>query len=339
MQYTIHKFHPEESMAYRTIRLEALKSEPGFFGNSYGTEAEYPLEFWRDYIESPLRGIFGLYGGEELVGLTSIFCTSEKPGEGYLTQSYIRKPHRGKGLSAMLYNARIAWALEAGLKCLIVGHRASNFISKAANQRYGFCYSHREPRHWPDGSEDDMLYYKLMLDTIPTQELNNSYPVSGICCENMVRYFRAMPADAETVVELRIEVLFIFQGMQTPEAVAILRPHLLETVARGLEDGTYVCWLAEKKGTIVSSGGMAIRRQPGNFGNPEGRKGYIMSMYTKPEYRGQGICSKLVQRLIQSGKEVGIKHFELHSTKAGEPVYKNLGFKIHDEPTYRKSEI
>lgn len=171
MEFTIRKFKPEEITEYMAIRLEALQSDPGCFGNPYEKEAAYDTEVWRQRLESPSHACFGLYDGDMLIGLTSIFSATDRPGEGCLTQSYIRRQYRGRKLSAMLYDARIEWAIQAGLSCLVVGHRASNLASKGANQRYGFRYSHRELRHWPDGSDEEMLYYKLELDAIVNENL------------------------------------------------------------------------------------------------------------------------------------------------------------------------
>lgn len=111
-----------------------------------------------------MRGCFGLFADAELIGLTSIIQTEGKPDEAYLTQSYIREEYRRQGLSALLYHARIDWAKARGLGTLTIGHKESNTASKAANQRFGFRFSHRELRHWPDGAAEDKLYYKLRLD-------------------------------------------------------------------------------------------------------------------------------------------------------------------------------
>lgn len=151
---------------------------------------------------------------------------------------------------------------------------------------------------------------------------------------NEIRYFRAGPGDAEAVTKQRLEVLVIFQGNRPPEEVEALRPQLLRTIRDGLADETYVCWLASLSDEIVGSGGMSIRQRPGGFRNPSGRTGYIMSMYTRPDQRGQGICSELVRRLLATGAKLGIEHFELHATPAGEPVYQKLGFELHPGPTY-----
>lgn len=148
---------------YKAIRLEALQLEPGFFGNSYAIEVAMTDAEWLERITDPGMARFGLYCNDELAGLTAIIQDKEKKEEAYMTQSYIRMAHRNKGLSRLLYDARLAWAKEQGIKRLTIGHKENNLASKAANQRYGFRYTHRETRTWPDGSTADMLYYVLEL--------------------------------------------------------------------------------------------------------------------------------------------------------------------------------
>jgi RimJ/RimL family protein N-acetyltransferase len=163
MAYSIRRFIPEEWNIYKSMRLEALQSDPGMFGNSYATESSYEDFIWKDRLANPRVACFGLYEDDELIGLTSIFSETDQTEDAYMTQSYIRREHRGRKLSRFLYSARLAWAREQGIKQVIVGHRESNLVSKAANQRFGFEYSHRVARIWPDGSEEDMVYYTMLL--------------------------------------------------------------------------------------------------------------------------------------------------------------------------------
>jgi RimJ/RimL family protein N-acetyltransferase len=164
VQYTIRKFLPEEADAYKAIRLEALQTAPGNFGNSYAKELAFDDAVWLERLNNPNSACFGLFADEELIGLTGIFHDPNQPGEAYMTQSFIRAEHRGKRLSRMFYETRIAWAIEKGLTCLLIGHRKSNIASYAANQAFGFKYSHSESRIWPDGVEEEMCYYKLLLE-------------------------------------------------------------------------------------------------------------------------------------------------------------------------------
>ncbi|HTN17419.1 MAG TPA: GNAT family N-acetyltransferase [Chitinophagaceae bacterium] len=161
--YHIHPFQANDLEAYRQMRLEALLTEAGNFGNSYAFEAAFSDDEWSKRLSNPYGCCFGLYRQDELIGITGIVSGADKPAEAYMTQSYIRKAYRGQGLSRMLYEARIAWAKARGISCLIIGHRERNVISKAANQCFGFTYTHQEDRIWPDGVSEPMLYYKLML--------------------------------------------------------------------------------------------------------------------------------------------------------------------------------
>lgn len=163
-QYTIRQFSPEDVAQYKSIRLEALQLDRGMFCSSYEYESAFSREQWLARVSNPVGACFGLYYGDELIGITGVVVADkEKPDEAYMTQSYIRKAYRGKGLSKMLYEARLAWAKEHQIKYLKIGHRASNLASKAANQHYGFIYTHSEPNAWPDGQTEDMFYYELML--------------------------------------------------------------------------------------------------------------------------------------------------------------------------------
>ncbi len=161
--YSIRQFTMAEVEAYKRIRLEALATEPGMFGNSYAMEAALPQEDWINRISLPGNARFGLYYNNELIGLTAIIINAANPAEAYMTQSYIQKAHRGKGLSAMLYDARIAWARSNGVTVLTISHRKSNLASKAANQHYGFIYHHTESRTWPDGVTEDNICYTLNI--------------------------------------------------------------------------------------------------------------------------------------------------------------------------------
>jgi len=160
---SLRRLQPEEAPRYKTLRLEALKNDPGMFGNRYELEAAYSEERWTERLVNPNGACFGLFYHEELIGITGIIIDKEEPAEAHLTQSYIRDNYRGRQLSRLFYEARIAWAKQHNLSRLIISHRESNVISKAANQHFGFRYTHRETKLWPDGQQEDVLYYVLEL--------------------------------------------------------------------------------------------------------------------------------------------------------------------------------
>jgi GNAT superfamily N-acetyltransferase len=153
-----------------------------------------------------------------------------------------------------------------------------------------------------------------------------------------ISYVPATVRDFETLAAYRVAFLTELLGPQEPEETARLQQRLEEYFKRALADGTFTCWLAKSGEQVAAVSGMTISVQPGSFKNPAGITGYVMNMYTLPEYRKQGICSNLVKHLMATGKEMGITAFELHATKAGAQVYEKCGFELHNEPTYRRYE-
>jgi GNAT superfamily N-acetyltransferase len=153
---------------------------------------------------------------------------------------------------------------------------------------------------------------------------------------NNIEYILATEADVPTLVNCRIDFLLDYWGPQADETIIELKQNLEKYFHRALRNKTYICWVAKIDGEIAGAGGLLIRDQAGNFKNPGGKMGYVFNMYTVPAHRRKGIATNILNRLTATGNELGIKVFELHATKEGEPVYVKNGFLLHPEPTYRK---
>jgi RimJ/RimL family protein N-acetyltransferase len=107
--------------------------------------------------------MWGLYDGDTCIGLTWLYAIPEETDAVMFVASYIRDEYRKMGLSKLYYEARLAWALERGYKRARIGHRAGNEASKAANQKFGFQYTHSVSMTWHDGTQADDVYYQLLM--------------------------------------------------------------------------------------------------------------------------------------------------------------------------------
>lgn len=74
--------------------------------------------------------------------------------------------------------------------------------------------------------------------------------------------------------------------------------------------------------------------KPSNPSFVNGRIGTVMNAYVKENYRKQGIGKKLLESLINKGKELDLDYIDLQATEDGYNLYKNIGF-VENTSKYR----
>ena len=95
-------------------------------------------------------------------------------------------------------------------------------------------------------------------------------------------------------------------------------------------DGSMIEWIAEDEGEIIATSAILFYEFPPSIDYPDGHKGYIANMYTKPAYRGRGIASDLIGKLIEEALKRGITRLWLSASNMGKPVYIKNGFEVVD---------
>lgn len=153
---------------------------------------------------------------------------------------------------------------------------------------------------------------------------------------NNITYHRAKQGDIYTLVDYRILFALELSGDQDENLVQYLRKQMTSYFTNATVDNSCISFIAQCDGKVAGIGSVHFRQMPGNFKNPSGKWGYIMNMYTIPEFRRKGICKHILNLLVAEGRKYGVTAFELHATEAGEKVYIQEGFIPHKEPTLRK---
>ncbi|RZK70265.1 MAG: GNAT family N-acetyltransferase [Pedobacter sp.] len=161
--YSIKRLLPSQWKEYKSIRLEALITNPEMFGSNYATESHFDKNNWISLLEDDSRAMFALYYNQLLVGVSGIKLKEADASTAIMFASFIKSSHRRMGLSKLIYEARIDWAVHKKCKSIIISHRSGNISSKAANQNFRFVYSHAKHVQWPDGVWADELFYLLDL--------------------------------------------------------------------------------------------------------------------------------------------------------------------------------
>jgi GNAT superfamily N-acetyltransferase len=151
--------------------------------------------------------------------------------------------------------------------------------------------------------------------------------------KNKIVFRRSSIDDIEIFIEYRIMFLKEAYGKPSDEVETRLRKSLKRYFAKTYKSDSFIAWIAEYENKPIGFSGMIIREQPGNFEVPGGKTGYILNMFTLKEFRKNGICSSLLQKLIDEAKHKKLDRVELRATKDGEPVYRRFGFTDpHDKP-------
>jgi GNAT superfamily N-acetyltransferase len=153
---------------------------------------------------------------------------------------------------------------------------------------------------------------------------------------------RATSRDAAILSELRA-ALFDEIGRHSAAAAAtasasdaVAPPAFASTCVaaftRLLDADLARAWLAEtddgeRVGTAVL---LLFPRLPTPALAPE-REGYLLNVFTRPAWRGQGVAGALVCAAVAEARALGLARVRLHTTAAGEPVYASAGFRLRSD--------
>lgn len=136
--------------------------------------------------------------------------------------------------------------------------------------------------------------------------------------------------DLPTLVRHRdamwLEMGRVRPGERDPTSAAY-RKWLLARIKRGTLSAFVVT--DDDSGAVLASGGVWIQEVQPRPGHPLTMWGYILSVYTEPAARRQGIARAVVDACIRHAQEAGCTRCCLHASDEGRPLYAQLGF----EPT------
>ena len=135
--------------------------------------------------------------------------------------------------------------------------------------------------------------------------------------------------ETELLKDFLYEAIYIPDGIQPPERSVIEQPELAlyyEDFGYGPADN---CLAAEVDGKVVGAVWTRIMNDYGHV--DDDTPSFAISLYK--EYRGRGIGTEMMQRMLDLLKKQGYKKASLAVQKANYAVkmYENAGFKIVDE--------
>ncbi len=129
--------------------------------------------------------------------------------------------------------------------------------------------------------------------------------------------------DIERLMSIRFEMLKVVNNL--PEEYEYSDEIINESRDYFL-NGDQMTVLAIDGDAVIGCASMSFLRIMPTFDHPTGKRAHLMNVYTRHEYRRQGIAQKMVELLIEKTWEKGATEISLDATTLGRPLYERIGF-------------
>lgn len=136
---------------------------------------------------------------------------------------------------------------------------------------------------------------------------------------------KAGTADIEELTRLRTEYLTEDCGEIPKEKLKLIAEGLPEYYRSHLNKDL-IAFVCRREETIAGCCFLYISEKPPNPSFPRGRTGSVLNVYTRPQYRKNGIARELMKLLIAVSEEMGLDFVELKATDQGYELYRSIGF-------------
>ena len=137
---------------------------------------------------------------------------------------------------------------------------------------------------------------------------------------------RAAIGELDLILQWRMEVLHqVFHVPETDPLTEVRAANELYYKEHLIDKGHIACFAASEE-EILGCGGICLYSEMPSPDNPSGKCAYLMNIYTRAQYRGQGIGRKIVNWLIAQAREQGIQKIYLETSEDGRALYQNTGF-------------
>ncbi len=142
-----------------------------------------------------------------------------------------------------------------------------------------------------------------------------------------ITYRAATPDDAATLAALRWENHSErHPELQHRDTLDTYTAAYIEQTRGELVRGAHRAWLAEADGEAVACVLLVEWVMPPNPDEHQRKRGFVSSVYTRPDYRRQGVARQLMTMLVEHARAEGFQRLILWASDMGRPLYEDMGF-------------
>lgn len=132
--------------------------------------------------------------------------------------------------------------------------------------------------------------------------------------------------DIDSVVDLRMKLLHELTITAQVEGSDALRSATRGYFIKKIQTGEFAVWIAESEHDTVSMTCIHFIENPPESESSGGLEAFVMDIYTEKEWRGRGIATTLLEKVIHFAREKGTKKLILDTIGTDRRIYEKQGF-------------
>lgn len=137
---------------------------------------------------------------------------------------------------------------------------------------------------------------------------------------------QAALSDIGLLVEWRMEVLREVFSLPADYPLEGLKKESLRYYEQELKAGGHIACFAFLGAEIAGCGGACLYREMPSPDNLSGKCACLMNIYTRRQFRRQGVGEAIVRWLVQKAAGLGAGKICLEASLDGKPLYERIGF-------------
>lgn len=225
---------------------------------------------------------------DEIVGFGDIDKT------GYLDRLFVHKDHQGKGIASAICDTLEQWARKG----TITTH--ASITAKPFFEKRGYHMVREQQVNRNDIILINYLMKKTMIIQLDETSVDD--------------FWRLRKGLFEELGE-------ISQNTDISELKLKTEQYFLTHINRDL-----MSWGMLQEDKLVAIGSLCLFSRIPYFENLSGLEGYILNIYTLPQFRKCGLANQILENIIEYSRKNNIKKLWLNSSEQGESLYVKAGF-------------
>ena len=145
---TIRHLTTSDWKIFKSIRLEALKTDPQAFGSTFKDESTKEETYWKACINDGIRGsqpsvIFCAFHDDRPFGVIFAFRDQRFDEVAHLAGLWVKPAFRGQKIATKLLQAALEWSKKQHFEQAKLWNNVRNTTAQTLYEKEGFQYTER----------------------------------------------------------------------------------------------------------------------------------------------------------------------------------------------------